>query len=110
MDDDLNVPRALAAVFNFVRDGNTLLDAGVDSATAARLLEVLRRWDGVLGVLGDGEAELPEEVAALVREREEARGRKDYARSDRLREILASSGFSVEDTPGGPRVKRLAAR
>ncbi|MFN2432790.1 MAG: cysteine--tRNA ligase [Gemmatimonadota bacterium] len=108
MDDDLNVPRALAAVFGLVREANALLDQGaVDPAAAAALLARLRSWDDILGVLGDGADDLPPSVAQLVEERENARARRDFGRSDELRSALRELGWQVEDTSGGPRIRRL---
>jgi cysteinyl-tRNA synthetase len=130
MDDDLNTPRALAAIFDFVRDANTLLDGGVPPETAGPVLEALTRWDRVLGVLGRGAevervplavaeaiggtpalavfpAGTPAEVKDLVKEREEARSCRDFARSDEIRETLLRQGFAVEDTPRGPRVRAV---
>jgi cysteinyl-tRNA synthetase len=130
MDDDLNTPRALAAVFDFVRDANTLLDGGAPPEAAGPLLEALTRWDRVLGVLGRGAevervplaragasgagpalavfpAGTPAEVKDLVKEREEARSCRDFARSDEIRETLLRQGFAVEDTPRGPRVRAV---
>ena len=105
--DDLNTPRALAAVFGFVRASNTLLDEGMDPARAAAHLGALMRWDRVLGVLGEGPPAEPPEIASLVREREDARSRRDFARSDELRRALQERGWLVEDTPSGPRLKRV---
>jgi cysteinyl-tRNA synthetase len=104
--DDLNTPRALAAVFGFVRASNTLLDEGMDPARAASHLGALMRWDRVLGVLGEGPPAEPPEIASLVREREDARSRRDFARSDEIRRALQERGWLVEDTPSGPRLKR----
>jgi cysteinyl-tRNA synthetase len=129
MDDDLNTPKALAVVFDFVRDANALLDKGAAGAAPRHLLEALSGWDRVLGVLGRGTAvtrvELdaeragregaataafpvgtPPEVVELVQERELARSRRDFARSDQLRRTLLERGFVVEDTAAGPRLKR----
>jgi cysteinyl-tRNA synthetase len=129
MDDDLNTPRALGAVFDFVREANALLDRGAPPGGPALLLEALDRWDRVLGVLGGGAevtkmelgataagratlgtatfpAGTPVEVKELVQEREDARSRRDFPRSDELRRALLERGFVVEDTSSGPRVKR----
>jgi cysteinyl-tRNA synthetase len=107
--DDLNTPRALAAVFGFVRASNTLLDAGMQAERAAAHLAALRSWDDVLGVLGEPAGAEPPEIAALVREREVARSRRDFARSDAIRRTLQERGWLVEDTPSGPRLKRVPA-
>ena len=108
MDDDLNISGALAAVFDFVRDANRLIDTGeVGADGAVRALALLDRLDAVTGLLGDGEAEAaPVELLALVRERGEARRAKDFARADQIRDELLAQGWLIEDTPDGPRLKK----
>jgi cysteinyl-tRNA synthetase len=70
--------------------------------------------DHVLGILEIARAERADvagEVAlwveSLVTERQEARRRRDFAESDRIRDVLAEKGIVVEDTPQGPRWKKL---
>jgi len=116
MDGDLGVPQALAVVHTAVRDGNAALGVGDKEAVAAKLREVR----GMLGVLGldplsetwtgrpgGRDAELRAVVDALVavalEQREAARGRRDYAAADAIRDRLAAAGVVVEDTPSGPR-------
>lgn len=127
LDDDLNTPRALAAVFDFVKDANVLLDGRLAPEGARRLLDALLAWDRVLGVLGKMPetvtievpftrtgrleirlvGEVPEDVQAFVVEREEARSRRDFSRSDEIRRSVLDRGFVIEDTPAGPRVKSV---
>jgi cysteinyl-tRNA synthetase len=106
MDDDLNVSVALAALFDFVRDVNNLLDANAVSRSEAEAVQVLMAgFDGVLGVVGKVEAEevLPEEAEALIKEREEARRMRDWTRADAIRVRLREMGVVVEDTAAGVR-------
>ena len=49
---------------------------------------------------------MPEEIAAMVKEREEARKNKNWARSDELRDALKEAGYIVEDTKQGQKVRR----
>ena len=108
LDDDLNISGALAAVFDFVRLTNKLLDEDDLSAEGAqRAIGLLDRLDGVTGLLGDAPGlEAPPDVLERVKARQEARRSKDFARADALRDELAASGWIVEDTPDGARVKR----
>jgi cysteinyl-tRNA synthetase len=107
--DDLNVPPALAALFELIRRGHHELDAGtVDAAGAAAVQGLLDDWDRVLGVLASetAGAAVPEDVMAMVQARQAARASKDWAESDRLRDAVAARGWTVKDTPSGPVVTR----
>ncbi len=107
MDDDLNTPEALAAVFSFAKKVNGLIDDGaLGREGASRALDALGRVNSVLGVLRFEEEGLPPELAAMIARRDEARKRRDFAESDALREQLRAKGIAVEDTPSGTRWKR----
>lgn len=110
MDDDLNAPEALGALFTFVREANRALDSGdwgqaealaalgaFDSAV--RVLDVLPTRDGVDG-------ELREWVEGKIRERQEAREAGDYAKADAIRDEVRARGLELEDTTRGTRWKR----
>jgi cysteinyl-tRNA synthetase len=116
MDDDLSVPAALAAVHACVRDGNQALAAS-DQAGARTSLVRLRAMLDVLGLdplappwagaQGGSDDRLRQVVGALVtltlQQRDAARGRRDYATSDAIRDGLERIGIVVEDTGEGPR-------
>ncbi|MGB9914013.1 MAG: cysteine--tRNA ligase [Candidatus Bathyarchaeales archaeon] len=107
MDDDLNISVALSALFDFVRDVNVLLDANLVSKNeASEAAQFIQRLDEVLGVIGElkeTEETLPKEAEELIKEREEARKAKDWARADALRLKLRAMGVIIEDTPQGVR-------
>jgi cysteinyl-tRNA synthetase len=105
MDDDLNVSVALAVLFDFVREMNVLLDDGVVSRSEAdEVAEVMKRFDGVLGVVGEiAEEALPKGAEELIAKREEARKSKDWATADAIRIQLSELGVVVEDTAQGVR-------
>ena len=117
--DDLNIAAALAALFNFVKEVNVAIDAGrLGEGDKDGVLAHLDDADQVLGFLdpeawegGEQEARLEvavdnAEIDRLVRERDEARGRRDFKTADRLRDELAERGVVIEDTPDGTRWKR----
>jgi len=107
MDDDLSTPRAFSVLFTVAKKANTLIDSGsLGKAAADAVRDALVRIDSVLGVMDFGKGELEPRLAELIARREEARRRKDYGESDRLREELLAAGVVVEDTPSGPRWKR----
>jgi cysteinyl-tRNA synthetase len=107
MDDDLNTPKALSVIFTFAKKVNTLIDSGgLGKEEAADVIKALEGVDSVFGVLDFGEEKLSPELASLISERDEARRRKDFAESDRLRKELLDAGIDVEDTPSGTRWKK----
>src|SRR5215471_1674590 len=102
MDDDLHTQTAVALVFDLVREANAALDAG-DAAAAAPPAAAVVEITGALGLeLHSAEAEVPDEVTELARERDEARVARDWARADALRDQITAAGYTVEDTPSGP--------
>ncbi|WP_456474991.1 cysteine--tRNA ligase [Candidatus Pyrohabitans sp.] len=104
--DDLDTPRALAAVFRLLREANRAMSEGkAGGADIAALKRFFADFNRVFGIIREHGEELPEELLRMIREREEARKRKDYATADRLREELLKHGVVVEDTPRGTRWK-----
>ena len=106
MDDDLNTPDALAALFDFVKDINTLSDA----ASRPALEQAAATFDELAGVLGllynRKKDEVPAEVTDLVNQRAAAKKAKDWARADAIRAQLSEMGWTVTDTAQGPKVSR----
>ncbi|RWZ49842.1 cysteine--tRNA ligase [Labedella phragmitis] len=112
LDDDLGVPQALAVLHDTVRAGNQAIDADDVHAAAVAEAEV-RAMAEVLGIdprspewrstSGDGSTEraLDALVMRLVEERRVARGNKDFATADRIRNDLSAVGIVIEDTPSG---------
>lgn len=99
MDDDLNTPKALAAVFDLCREINRGRDNKMDVSGA---VEMVRRLTGVLGL----RLEVPpkkaglndQEIEALVQARKDARDDKRWDEADTLRDQLAAAGISISDT------------
>jgi cysteinyl-tRNA synthetase len=105
MDDDLNTPRAMAAVFGFVNEAEPrLADDGLCSAAAQSGADFLDEVDSALGLFGDLHKKAVEsrvltpELEELLQSREEARRSKDWGLADRLRDQLASAGIEVRDS------------
>ncbi|MEM2560894.1 MAG: DALR domain-containing protein, partial [Candidatus Bathyarchaeia archaeon] len=100
--DDIN--EALAALFEFTREVNRLMDENKVSREEAReAYELLVSLDKVLGIIGEVKVEdsLPKEAEELIRKREEARKAKDWETADKIREQLKLMGVIIEDTPHG---------
>jgi cysteinyl-tRNA synthetase len=108
--DDLNAPKALAALRTFMTEANAELDRGGDDVDALRRArEAFQLIDGVLDVVPEDETEpeLAARVEALIEERTEARARRDFAAADSIRNALEEEGIAVEDVPGGTRWSRV---
>ena len=104
MDDDLDTPAVVAQLFGLATAANTALDGG-DPATAATAWATIREITGAVGIeIRAAGGEVPEAVADLARERDEARSARDFSRADDLRDAIRALGFEVEDTPEGTRV------
>ena len=103
LDDDLNAPRACAALFEFVHQGNTALDAGrAESPGPARA--ALDRAMSVLDLLPTVRAVDPAVVRWVedrIAARDKARKAKDFKEADRIRAELLGRGVEIEDTPSG---------
>ena len=106
MDDDLNTADALGAVFELVRDANTTVTEHTSRSAAKAALDSLHALCGVLGFLTKETEEIPEEIAAILKEREEARKNKDWKKSDELRDTLKAAGYIVEDSKQGQKIRK----
>ncbi len=106
MEDDLDTVRAVAIVFDWARAANTALDAG-DKDDAARLVRLVLEATGAVGLELRARAEEIDAASLdLATARDEARGARDWAAADRLRDELVSRGWTVEDTAEGTRLRR----
>ncbi len=108
MDDDFNTPHALASVFNLIRETNKTMDQdNLSDRNLQEILEFILSINKIFDILEIKKEETPKEILDLVFKREGARKRGDFALSDKIRNELKKRGYSVEDTPRGPRVKKL---
>ena len=116
LDDDLNAPRALAALWGLVREVNTALDEASGEASStdkAEVLSILGEMDDALGILVPAAAfrkvgsATEDRIRRMVEERDRARAARDFQAADRLRDELAAAGVRLEDTPAGTRWSRV---
>jgi len=108
LDQDLNISAAWGAVFDWIREMNRALkDQTMTVGAAAGALESWARVDGILGIGSNLELEAPPEIHALLDARQTARKAKDFKRADAIRDELKAAGWVIEDTPKGPKLKRL---
>jgi cysteinyl-tRNA synthetase len=98
MDDDLNVPSAIAALFEL---RNAAVQGRLGAQTAAEALAFLERANTVLAVVHTEDVSLAAGVQQRIDARNAARARRDFAESDRLRDELLAEGIVLEDTADG---------
>ncbi len=106
MDDDLDTPGAVAAMFTAVGQANQAADEG-DLARAAALAAAVAEMCRAVGLELKADAgEVDDEAAELARRRDEARAARDWATADALRSEIEALGYVVEDTPQGTALRR----
>jgi cysteinyl-tRNA synthetase len=99
--DDFNTPKALASLFEWVREANRRPEPAGD-ADLREMLGVLGLEDlTALGGMGDMESIDPEAMS-LLREREKARKERDFQKADRIRDELRTRDYEIRDGPEGP--------
>lgn len=105
INDDLNMPAAMSVVWEVARN----------SKKSNKYANLLLEFDKVLGLdLANAEGhiskieeeEIPEEIKQLIEERKQARDNKDWAKSDKIRDIIIQKGYSIKDTKEGIIVKK----
>ena len=113
MDDDLNTAEALAAMFEYLREVNTAMDAGdMRADNRASALEFLARFDSVFAVLqptAESGQISDAEVEAQISARNDAKKARNFALSDQIRQQLLEQGIVLEDTKSGTRWKRKSS-
>lgn len=116
MNDDFNTALALSDLFGYFKEVSRLIAEG--DPKARRMTNQIKKTYALLGVLkktpeayfaayGKKE-EIPQEALAAAEERKAARARKDWAKSDELRDKLKAMGYAVKDTKDGYELTRLA--
>ena len=100
INDDLNMPVAMSIVWDVIKNPNK----------SKKLQNLLLKFDEVLGLdlknYQKQENVLPEEIENLVKERNEARINKNWAESDRIRDLLIEKGYTVKDSKEGTIVEK----
>ncbi len=108
MDDDMNISGAMAAIFDTVHAGNkAMAETPLSGKQALAVSNLWKELDAVLGLLIPQEESVPAEVSELLEARGVARAEKNWQESDRIRDRLAELGWTVKDTPEGPKLRKL---
>ena len=99
MDDDFDTPKALAVIFDFVKDVNK-------KCGGKKSYELMLEFDRIFDVFETKEEKIPEEIKKLVDGREKARVEKDFKKADEIREEIKKKGYVLEDSEEGTVIKK----
>ncbi|WP_138107656.1 cysteine--tRNA ligase [Candidatus Rhabdochlamydia sp. T3358] len=106
--DDLNISAALAALFELIRQVNTLCDEKkVSLSEAKKIFTFLQKIDTVLGCIFVEEESIPDDLQEALRLRQHARREKNWKLADSYRDKIQTRGYCIEDSPQGPRLKKM---
>lgn len=107
LKDDLDTPKALAIFFNWIRLTNQKIDDATLLKEEAEMGNAfIEHFNSIFAVLGK-ETSLPSEIQALINSREECRNKKEWQKSDNIRDELLSRGWKLKDTPSGTKVTKI---
>ena len=112
-NNDLNMSRAMGAIFSLSRQINSMIaSGGFTPSDACAVLVMLEELDSITAVLdiAGRKNDIPSELMALIQRRHEARKKQDWKAADDIREQLAREGIEVVDTPSGPIWRRVDSR
>ena len=109
LDDDMNIPRALAVLHEQTRAGNAALAAGTDASEFANAVWAMANVLGLISLMnldGSGASGAEHEaldalIHTILEQRASARAEKDWATADRMRDVLAATGITVKDGAQG---------
>lgn len=107
MDDDFNTADAISAIFELVKFVNTSVSGDSSSAFLQAMKDEIVLLSDICGLIVDKKEEiLDTQIEELIRERQEARKARNFARADEIRDTLAAQGIILEDTREGVKWKR----
>ena len=108
MDDDFNIPVAIASLFNFVKDVNKYIERDeLAKEPMEKIKEIFNTYLKLIGIRKEGKEEILEkEISELIEKRQKARAEKNWTEADRIRDKLLEMGIIIEDTKEGIRWKK----
>jgi cysteinyl-tRNA synthetase len=103
INDDLNMPQALAVLWGVIRNNNL---------SNSQKLKLIINFDSVLGLnlnenFSNQTQEIPKEILELVMQRTEAKKQKDFNKADEIRQKIKSLGYEIIDKKEGPELKKI---
>jgi len=105
MDNDLNISEALAVIFDFMNQINKIT---ISKKEAKEVISSMKKFDKVLGVMDfEAKHDISEDIEVLIKEREQARKDKDWAKADEIRDELKAKGIELIDSKEGTKWKKV---
>jgi cysteinyl-tRNA synthetase len=102
LDEDFNSPRAIAALFDFIRNQNAKGKSG------KRTLALLHELNGFFDFMKFEDDNLETEIQALIDQRQAFRAQKDFKKSDEIRDLLLAKGIQLYDTKEGVKWRKVS--
>ncbi|MBS3167296.1 cysteine--tRNA ligase [Candidatus Woesearchaeota archaeon] len=102
MKKDFDTPKAIAIIFNFIKELNKEEKGGKIA------FDAFVKIDSVLGIMKTTKDKIPAEIKKLAEEREKARKNKDFKKADQLRNKIQKRGFLLEDSSEGVKIKQIS--
>jgi cysteinyl-tRNA synthetase len=99
MEDDFDTPKALAVIFEFIREANKV-------GNGKNAYPLMLDFDNILGLDLSKTEEIPKEIKDLAEKREKARKEKDWSESDKLRDKINKKGYEIKDSKEGYSIKK----
>jgi len=100
MNDDFNTPQAFAGIFDFMKEINK-------KGGGKKSYNLMLEFDKIFNIFTIEKPSISDKLNKLVEEREKARKEKDYKEADKIREQIKKQGYLVEDSPEGPKLKKI---
>lgn len=111
LNDDFNTPKAFAAIFEFIKSANKVLEkSGISKKESAEILKFFEQINDIFDIIdlkNLGAASIPDEIKKILTERENYRKAGDFTKADELRKEIEKYGFTVEDTKEGTALKKI---
>lgn len=105
--DDFNTPKALAYIFQLVSKLNPRVES-IGNRDRKKILQFIKQVDDILGIVGKIEkVKIPSRLKKLASRREDLRKQKRWQEADKIRAEIKKLGWIIEDTPTGPRLKKI---
>ncbi len=108
LNDDMNTPNALAAVFGLMKFVNKEIEAGkADRKSLEAVKKFMASFNEIFGIIDSNKEAVPSDILKLAEERERMRREKKFREADELRNEIRNKGYALEDSENGVKIKKI---